>query len=61
MVRIVLGLLCMIIGLWFLLQAVPERNAETATGVWVKFFLSWAVGVPLLAYGLRAVLTKPKS
>ena len=55
-IRIVLGLLFMIIGLWYLLQAIPETNIETATEVWVFFFLFWAVGLPLLVYGWRAVL-----
>ena len=61
MVRIVLGLLLMIIGLWFVIQAIPETNTETATRVWIYFFLFWAVGLPLLVYGWRAVLRKPNS
>ena len=49
----------MILGVGFLLQALPGINTEPATGAWIWFFLFWAVGFPLLAYGCRAVLSTP--
>jgi hypothetical protein len=54
----VLGLLFIIIGLWFLRKALPRKNVEDVLVMWVSFCLFWAVGITLLVYGWRAIRKK---